>query len=136
MRALGIVSSNVCPRMHTLDIIANYIGYESWQKAYEGDRLSGFVSDDLSVINPLDLNKNQLLKIKLTKMEIEVLLFEGNSFIIVSSKNTFLLPSDIIRVIRFEKNFFLVCESIYREGKEIGPWSSDGMVITQMYYTN
>ena len=136
MRAFGIVESKVCPRLHTLDIIANYINYKDWYAALEGDKLTQNDPFDLTNVIPQELPKNQLVKLMLNEIEIELLFLESGSFMVLSSKNFCLNPSDILNIFRIEKDFYLVCENVIRDGKNLGPFFSEKNFITKIFFTN
>lgn len=121
-RLFGMIKGVNQPRAYTLDIVAQYAGFDCWQSALNGDLLnenSYFESCDQIVI--ANLKKKQIVKLKYSPDRILKMTYQGNNeFKVVESSKSKLLAGDIITILRLESTFPLVCEKVVREGRNLG----------------
>jgi hypothetical protein len=121
-RLFGFVKGTKEVRIHTLDVISNYLGYPTWDELIET-----FNKDKSS--SPKIITKIISSKLKkgekyqyLCKPEIEVTLeYLGKSkFKVLSAKNSQLLPDDIFTASVLTLHHPLFILEVERDGKTLG----------------
>ncbi len=121
-RVFGLVETVKKPRLFTLDVLAQYAGFSSWDTAVHNIELhdgSSFEGDALLLTSTLDKGKE--IKIAYSPdRELVVEYLQHNNFVVKNSSKSKLLPNDIIIVHRFEVGYPLVCEKVIRNSKELG----------------
>jgi hypothetical protein len=122
MRIFGLMKSSTKPRLYTLDLIAQYSGFENWDAAINDNLLSDnsyFDTIDKIVVN--SLKKNQIIHIRYAPDRILTLEYQGDmNFLVREAQNSKLHPGDLVQILRIECLFPLVCEHVIREGKDLG----------------
>jgi hypothetical protein len=130
LRFFGLINEPCNPRLHTLDVIAQYAGFECWRDVISEDYLSR--------ARP----KNKRIKIGSIAVEASVKVEFGESsvqlkylgdclFLVIDSIKCSLDPDDIVKVLRLEYGWPFVCERVERSGKNLGPFVSinDDVII-------
>jgi hypothetical protein len=137
MRMFGIVPSTITPRLHTLDIIANYIGYENWDSAEKGSKFDFSKGKHPIYITPHHYSKNQLIRIKFNDSStLELLCVDKNRLLVTNSVNFNLIDGDILEFFRIEVDFLFICETVFRDGKNIGSFFSKPAIIKSITLIN
>lgn len=128
-RLLGFTSEHAQPRQSTLEILARYIGYESYRELEDtinnrGDSdFDGNAETVLSRQLPTDAeinisySPNRRLKLKYAKED---------EFIVMESINGSLKAGDIIFVDSFTSGFPMIAKDVIREGKSLGKYVAGG----------
>jgi len=124
MRLFSLMKSDSKPRLFTLDLIAQYAGFESWDAAINDGHLCENPSLDKSenlIISTLHIN--QIINIKYSPDRALKLAYLGNmDFEVKQSQNSKLQIGDIIKVLRLESTYPFVCENVRRKGKDLGEY--------------
>lgn len=117
---------------YTLNTIAIYVGYKSWEEYSSSKNLLsdwGF-DDDTLYIHALELNTNikvQYLNRKLTFLVVE---HEGKNYLkVVSCENSSLQADDLLLVYRIRKGEILEAEKVIR-GESIGNYKTHGEILS------
>jgi len=121
-RVFGLVETIKKPRLFTLDVLAQYAGFSSWDTAVHNIELhdgSSFEGDALLLTSTLE--KGSEIKINYSPdRELIVEYLQNNNLVVKSSVRSKLLPNDVIMVHRLEVGFPLVCETVIRNNKQLG----------------
>ncbi len=126
-RLYGYVSLRPIPRKSTLDILARYVGWKSYDNFLEDLRMNPqFNSSYFStkIIHSSDLNIGQRLKIGWAPDRIVIIEYMGDkAFQVIESCNSQLMPGDCFEMISFMKNYPLFISSgIERDGEHTSPY--------------
>jgi len=123
MRLFGLLKKSPSkPRLFTLDLIAQYTGYNCWEEVINEEHLSDnsyFENIDKIIIG--SLMPGQVIVIKYSPDRLLRLEYMGDScFKVISSQKSKLMGDDILKILRLDLTFPLVCENVTRNGKELG----------------
>ncbi len=126
-RLLGYMEGVKAPRLYTLDVVAEYLGYVDWddlnQKVLSNDSSSSF-----STIEEIDIQhlipSDKVRFTYLPEREVTVELIEGNTFTVVESVNSKLREGDIIQINHFVLNHPLIVTNVIREGVSMGRFTA------------
>ena len=122
MRLFGLMKSDSKPRLYTLDLVAQYAGFECWEATIKDDHLSeeSFLdhTDKLVISN---LEAQQIIHIKYSPDRLLTLAYLGSmDFEVKEAQNSKLQVGDILKTLRIECFFPFVCENVKRQGKDLG----------------
>ena len=134
-RLTGIISDERNPRLTTLQIIARYLGYSSWEQAMEMEDSDNSAFD----ITPEELRSCNLTPG--TKVKVEylpnrrlVLDYKGdNWFEVLKSENSKLHSGDRAAITIMIQDYPLVATDVVRDGNSLGSFTagkSQGIVFT------
>ena len=123
MRLFGLIkNSPTTPRLFTLDLIAQYIGLNTWEEAINEESLadnSYFENIDKIIIS--SLKPSQIIHIKYSPDRELKLNYQGENFFKVSySVKSKLVKDDVLKILRLDLTFPLVCENVIRNNKDMG----------------
>lgn len=121
-RLLGFIPDEREPRATTLNIIANYMGYESWDALIKTESPSN--SDFKEATEGIDVSQLALGE----KVQIEyfpnrrvVMEYQGNFlFRVIHSENSKLHVNDILEVHHIISSYPLIVSEVIRAGKSLG----------------
>ncbi len=125
-RLTGFLSDSRTPRLQTLDIVARYLGYESWfELRIEDEHFSNSSfdenRDELTVTN---LSNGDRIEVRYSPGRILVLRYIGNGhFIVEKSEYSKLLIGDDITLTHFVQGFPLLVSDVCRDGKSLGAFT-------------
>ena len=126
-RLWGMVRDVKNPRLFTLDVIAKYIGYDTWddlqQRAAGEQAVSGF--DEIAEINMDDVDKGDQILFEYDpdrKVTCEHL--HGNLFVVRECLHGKLREGDVIKVNHFILNYPLIVEDVIRDGRSLGRFTA------------
>lgn len=132
-RLYGKIKSAQTPRLSTLDIIANYLNYENWDKyvlSLQNRGNSSFIAPYHSIydrnrgydkIITSQLPLNTKISFSYYPGRIVRVLYTGNKlFKVIFSINSKLIVDDIIEVSSFMLDYPLIIDNIYRNGTNLG----------------
>ena len=125
-RLLGFVSDERQPHASTLDLIANYLGYTSWQQLALEDMKgnSGFDTSD-EEIRSANLEIGNKVEIQYSPGRIVVLEYLGDSrFQVINSQNSKLRIGDFVYIQNFILQHPLFISSVIREGHDLGQFTA------------
>lgn len=124
-RLFGILEANCEPRISTLNILANYLGAESWEellKSISCDHskfglLEGeILSDNLTPLTILDVEYSPNYKL--------VLEYQGKDlYKVVMEKNTKLVCMDVLEISALVPGLPLYVKNVMRNGVALGRFS-------------
>lgn len=127
-RLFGLVAKDVVPRPSTLDILAEYVGYPSYQHLADELGLPTIISDFLSVelLVSADLEVGTQIEISYEPKRVFVLSYLGDSWFIVNevygSKN--IKKGDKLRVTDFVIGYELLIADVERNGESLGQYKA------------
>lgn len=126
-RLWGTVRDVKNPRLYTLDVVAKYVGYDTWDdlqsRKAEGQAVSGF--DDLTEISMGDVGIGDKVAFEYApdrKVTCEHL--HGNSFVVRECLNGKLREGDILKVNHFILGYPLIAEDVIRDGRSLGRFTA------------
>ncbi len=125
-RMLGFFPDDREPRTSTLDIIAEYLGYENWSSMYgsEGDMFSAFENGP-DCVNATDLEKGDRLELTYQPNRVLTLEYEGNErFSVLSSVNSKLQKGDQLSLSTIILGFPLLVKEVLRGKDNLGAYSA------------
>ena len=121
-RLMGMIDDEREPRLSTLDIIARYLDFKSWDELrfYDDKSNSSFdtSSDEIRVD---ELAKGQKIEISYLPDRLLSLEYLGNRhFHILSSENSKLQDGDQIEMTHIVSGYPLLVSDVIRDGKSLG----------------
>ena len=120
-RLYGFVKGTQEPRLYTLDIISEYLGFKGWEHLLQSlDKSDNPDSRELEKLRPDQLRKGQTLFLSYQpgkKIEIQK---QGGAFLILSSNDRKLFPGDEVKFGAVELHYPLTFTCILRKGESIG----------------
>lgn len=129
-RLMGNITDTRKANPYTLDTIARYLGFPSWN-AYSdqasNESLWNYPDDSVYI---LSLHEGQSIDLQYLnrKLQLVVVIHEGQKALkVVSSKNSSLHPSDILLVHHIRKGEVLEAEQVIR-GTKMGNYKTHGVV--------
>ena len=125
-RLLGFIDDERDPRVSTLDIIARYLGFSSWDelRIYDDKSNSSFesTSDEIRVS---DLTTGQKIQISYQPDRQLIIEYQGNNtFLILSSKNSKLQNDDQIIITHIVSGYPLLVSEVIRHGQSLGSFTA------------
>jgi hypothetical protein len=124
MRLFGLMKTDSKPRLYTLDLVAQFAGFDSWEAAIKDDYLSEQSSiDQINSLIISSLPIQQKIHITYSPDRMLKLNYLGSmDFEVKEVQNSKLQVGDIIKVLRLECSFPFVCENVTRQGKDLGKY--------------
>ncbi|MDE7345998.1 MAG: hypothetical protein K2N48_04555 [Muribaculaceae bacterium] len=134
-RLVGVLPSDSEPRKTTLNIIANYLGYPSWDILQEDTTIEGSAFGKKDIFMKMsDLEDMTVVEI-CWKPGREILIrHDGDGqYTVLKSKNSKLFPGDILTLSQLAIGFPFIADKVFREGKSLGCYrAADGAGITRL----
>ena len=121
-RLFGFIDDEREPRISTLDVIARYLGFESWQtlQVYDDKSNSSFDStaDEVRV---KDLAIGQHIQISYLPDRLLTIAYQGhNRFVVLSSENSKLHQGDMLHITHIVRDYPLLVSDVIRDGLSLG----------------
>lgn len=120
-RLYGFVKGVREPRLYTLDIIAQYLGYKSWEQLLHSfekeERQSEKIIERLS---PQQVKAGQVVEICYEPKKVIELKKQGNTFHVVSSNEKKLQLNDEVQFKQLELHYPLTFTHVIRQGSSVG----------------
>lgn len=125
-RLFGFVKQVEQPHKHTLDVIANYIGYKDWEEAIrltdKQDNSSFFQVEGIESVN---LKKGNEIEFTYEpKRKVTLSYLGSNKFKVIDSKNAKLQKEDIITFSYIALNHPLISSEVIRNGNSLGKFTA------------
>ena len=115
-RMLGFTSEQAQPRLSTLDIIAEYLGY----KNYDEMRQALVPAQKIESINKAQLKVGDAIRVMFIPGKTIVLGYIGNKHYVVSECNSSkLIVGDIVAIEDISMEIPFVCSQVYRKGSRL-----------------
>ena len=127
-RLFGLVTKDVVPHRSTLDILAEYIGYPSYQHLADELGLPAIISDFLVVeqLVASDLDAGSQVQISYEPQRVIVMSYLGDSWFLVNevigSKN--IRKGDKLRITNFVLGYELLVADVERNGESLGQYKA------------
>jgi hypothetical protein len=123
-RIFGLVDGTKEPRLYTLDVLAMFLGYQTWESLindFNTDQHSGF--DSIQEIHSSDIKEGEKLIVKY-EPERELILecIAPSEFKIEQSINSKLQRNDTIQIKSITKAYPLFISNVVRENKNLGQY--------------
>ena len=125
-RLLGFIDDEREPRQTTLDVIASYLGYDSWEtlKVFD-DRSNSSFETSGNEVRTTDLHAGQRIEVKYLPDRRYVLQYMGDRhFLVQTSENSKLQVGDTLTVTHFVEGYPLLIESVVRDGQSLGAFTA------------
>ena len=125
-RLLGFIDDEREPRQTTLDVIASYLGYDSWEtlKVFD-DRSNSSFETSGNEVRTTDLHAGQRIEVKYLPDRRYVLQYMGDRhFLVQTSENSKLQVGDTLTVTHFVEGYPLLIESVDRDGQSLGAFTA------------
>ena len=125
-RIFGFIEGSKEPRLYTLDVIANYLGYKNWDNYIENQL--NIENSEFHTIQQLAIEKlelNSLIEIHYapeTKLTLQYL--ENFEFEIKDSLNSKLQEKDLVKIFNIVKNYPLIINSVTRNNVNLGAYKA------------
>ncbi len=125
-RIFGFIAGSKEPRLYTLDVIANYLGYNNWDNYIE--KQLNIQNSEFISIKQIDIDKlipNSLVEICYapeTKLTLQYL--DNYEFEIKESINSKLQEKDLLRIFNLIKNYPLIINSVTRNNVNLGSYKA------------
>ncbi|MGD9494213.1 MAG: hypothetical protein AB7V36_12765 [Bacteroidales bacterium] len=121
-RMFGFVNGAHEPRLYTLDILAQYVGYPNWDLYYEKFihiENSEFINTEQIEIDTL--KPDTVIEITYDPNRIIRLVYQGNFlFNVEHSTNSKLVRGDQLKILSIVKHYPLIIASVLRDDRNIG----------------
>ena len=127
-RLFGMVAKDVVPHRSTLDILAEYIGYPSYQHLADELNLPTIISDFESVEQLVaeDLEEGTQIEIRYEPDRLILMSYLGGSLFLINeihgSKN--LKKGDKLRITNFVLGYELLIADVERNGEHLGQYKA------------
>ena len=121
-RLLGFIKGDTSPRQHSLDLIANYLGYDSYDDLLETFAPKSKETEvQITELNTKNLQKGDKFELAYKPDKNVIVQYLGKSeFKVLSSRNSQLLAADIFKVQQVSLHHPLFILQITRKGEQTG----------------
>lgn len=125
-RLLGFIEDERTPRTSTLDVIARYLGFDSWEelRLFDDKSNSSFgATDDELPLSSLSVGQSVLITyLPDRRLTME---YQGNGrFIVLSSENSKLQTGDVLTITHIVKGYPLLVSEVRRVGQSLGSFTA------------
>jgi hypothetical protein len=123
-RVFGLVEGTKEPRLYTLDVLAMFLGHQTWEALindFNSDQYSGF--DIIQEINASELTEGEKLKIRYApERELVLECLAPSKFRIKQSQNSKLQENDIVYLKSITRSYPLFFSDVLRKDISHGPY--------------
>ena len=125
-RLLGFIADERHPRASTLDIVARYLGYESWGVlAMLDDKSNSSFTPTDGELRSADLQKGAKVEIAYLPDRRVLMEHRGEGcFVVLSSVNSKLAVGDELMIQHFVKGYPLLVTDVIRGGRSMGSFTA------------
>ncbi len=125
-RMLGLAEDDREPRQTTLQVIATYLGYESWRTMLQLDDESNSDFDQKpDLLRSSDIETDAWVEVHYMPDRRLVMQYMGdNRFFVMQSENSKLKEGDIVTITVFIQGYPLVAADVSRQGKSLGSFTA------------
>ncbi len=132
-RLVGVLPSDTTPRLSTLNIIANYLGYPDWQSLQADTEMQGSGFGENNIFKDMT-TLEQGAKVEIAWLPDRRLLLrhDGNGqYEVIKSENCKLLPGDLLTLSKLAIGFPFIADKVFRDGHPLGAYhAAEGAGIT------
>jgi hypothetical protein len=123
LRFFNLINESCNPRLHTLDVIAQYAGFECWRDVISEDYLFRYKPKNKRV-KISEIKTDSIVNIYFGDSRLSINYNGENQFEVLESLNSSLLKNDVVKILRLEYGFPFVCEEVHRNGNNLGSFTS------------
>lgn len=126
-RLLGFINDEREPRTTTLNIIAQYLGYDNWESLELLDNEAGNsnFNETLTEIHTTQLKHGARIKITyLPNRKLVIKHLGDNSFVVLESENSKLHVGDMLRIDHIVRGFPLLVSKVVRNNTSMGTFTA------------
>ena len=126
-RLLGFIHDERQPRATTLNIIALYLGYDSWDvlKLVDDENGNSTFGSSATEIHVRDLKPGNRVLVTYRPGRRLVLVFKGgNSFTVIESENSKLQVTDELSIDHVVQGYPLLVSRVLRKGQNLGSFTA------------
>jgi len=121
-RMFGFVAGTHEPRLYTLDVLAQYLGYPNWDVYYEKfihiENSEFFTAEQLEIDG---LKPDAVIEITYDPNRNVKMVYQGNYlFNVEHSTNSKLVKGDQVKIMSIVKHYPLIIVSVIRDGRNLG----------------
>ena len=125
-RLTGIIDDERTPRLTTLQIIARYLGYASWEQLAE---MGGIANSDFDetpeILRSCDITPGTMIKTEYLPDRRILFQYKGNDqFMVLESENSKLHAGDRATITCMIQDYPLVATDVIRDGKSLGAFTA------------
>lgn len=131
-RLLGFIKENRNTRMTTLDIVARYLGCETWEQLekYKSRYIGSRFSMKRKEIMVRQLEQGQRVEIHYPPMRRLIIEYQGDChFTIIESENSKLAVGDQILLTHIIEMYPLWVSEVIRDGQSLGAFTTGNSLI-------
>lgn len=127
-RIFGVNKEKVSPRRFTMDVIAKYVGYPSYEMLLKdiGEESDISIFAPLESVEPESLEPGDQVQISYDPNRVVVMTFTGDDKFLINevsgSKN--LLKGDVLRISQMAVGHPLIAIDVIRNGKSLGKYQA------------
>lgn len=136
-RLVGVIPSVSVPRKTTLNIIANSLGYPTWDLLEVDTNMegSGFGRKDIFV-EMSELEEGTKVEICWNPKRRILIHHDGNGqYEVIKSEKSKLLPGDLLSLSQLAIGFPFIADKVFRNEKPLGCYrAADGVGITRLHF--
>lgn len=125
-RLVGLLPYNSSPRLQTLDILASYLGCDSWEMLQRdvADEISCFGASARGIY-ATDLKAGNKIELLWSPGRRVVIEFKGDGrFVVVESEGAKIIKGDTVCISHLVKGFPLMASDVVRAGKSLGNYTA------------
>ena len=125
-RLLGFIDDEREPRQTTLDVIARYLDYDSWEtlKVFDDRSNSSFETGD-NELHASDMEVGQRIEVTYLPDRRYVLEHKDDgTFLMQECENSKLQAGDVLTITHFVDGYPLLIESVVRNGQPLGAFTA------------
>lgn len=125
-RLLGFISDERSPRLSTLNVLAHYLGFESWHQLVEtADDGNSEFDVQVDELRSRDLLENQRVFVSyLPNRELTLVYLGDERFEVVDSLNSKLHVGDIVTISHFILHYPLIVSQVIRNDHTLGNFTA------------
>lgn len=126
-RLLGFIDDERQPRTSTLNIIARYLGYDSWAalSLVDSDKGNSSFNDDTVQVEAAALHEGDMVEVTYHPGRQLVMRYNGNgTFLVQESVGSKLLAGDIVTLSHIVKGYPLLVSQVVRDGHSLGHFTA------------
>ena len=126
-RLLGFINDEHAPRITTLDIIARYLGCETWDQMQKHKLMhggSGFTGRRKEVVVRLLEPGRRILITYFPERSVEIEYLGDFQFIVLKSENSKLIQNDRLFLTHIIEHYPLYVSEVIRDGESLGTFST------------
>lgn len=133
-RLLGIISGTDNPRTVTRNIVALYLGFDSWnllnESLNDNDPASSFGDED-GIVYSADLKSGSIVSFNFGNGKDIVLRYLGDlQFLVISVTNSKICENDLLEISRIVEHGKFLADKVIRNGEALGKYYSDHKVMS------